>query len=193
MRKMLLVGLVLTVASVLVVLVSPTLDLELEPVVLLGVSVGAAIALVPDHTPMGRLAGFLGGFVAAWIGFLLRAAVLPDSTGGRAVSVGLVVVLVVGLTAATLGRAPLWSALLGAGAFAGAYEFTYSAAPPEFASTSLSSATSLLLTVAVGFLAAALVAPEGEPAAPSGVAWPKRRGYDDHHDRLEDLLMGDNK
>lgn len=193
MRKMLLVGLVLTVASVLVVLVSPTLDLELEPVVLLGVSVGAAIALVPDHTPMGRLAGFLGGFVAAWIGFLLRAAVLPDSTGGRAVAVALVVVLVVGLSAATLGRAPLWSALLGAGAFAGAYEFTYSAAPPEFASTSLSSATALLLTVAVGFLAASLVAPEGEPALPRGTAWPKRRKYDDATDRLADLMMEDNK
>ena len=193
MRKKLLVGLVLAVTSVLVVLVSPVLDLELEPVVLLGVSVGAVIALVPDRTPFGRLAGFLGGFVAAWIGYLLRAAVLPDSTGGRAVAVGLVVVLAVGLSAAALGHAPLWSTLLGAAALAGAYEYTYVAAPPEFASTSLSSATALLLAVAVGFLAAALVAPEGEPAAPSPVAWPKRRRYDEHHDRLEDLLMGDNQ
>lgn len=159
MRKDLLVGLVLTVAAVLAVFVSGWLDLELEPVALLGVALGAVVALVPDRTPLMRLAGFFGGFVVAWVGYLIRAAMLPDSTGGRAVAVGLVVVLAVAIAAFSLGRIPVWSTLLGAAALAGAYEHTYAAAPPEVASTSLSSATSLLLSAALGFLATALVGP----------------------------------
>jgi hypothetical protein len=192
MRKTLLVGLVLAVAAMVVVWVSAAFDLELESVVLLGVGVGAVIALVPDRTPLARLTGFVGGFVAAWVGYVLRAAVLPDSAGGRAVAVGLVIALAVVLAAAGLGRIPLWSTLLGAGALAGAYEYTYAAAPPEVASTSLSSATALLLTVAVGFLATALVAPDGEEIVPSAAWAPKRRDTA-AVDRLDDLMMGENQ
>ena len=66
MRKNVLVGLVLTVAAVVVVLVSSVFDLELESAALLGAALGAVVALVPDRSPMMRLAGFAGGFVAAW-------------------------------------------------------------------------------------------------------------------------------
>jgi hypothetical protein len=162
MRKTLLVGLVLTVTAVLAVLGSAALDLELEPAVLLGVAVGAVVALVPDRGPLMRLAGFVGGLAAAWMGYVLRAAVLPDSPGGRAVAVGLVIVVAVALAALSFDRIPLWVTLLGAGALAGAYEYAYAAAPPEVASTSVSSVSTLLLTAAVGFLAAAVVAPAGE-------------------------------
>jgi hypothetical protein len=162
MRKTLLVGLVLAAAAVLVVLVSAALDLELESVALLGVAVGAVVALVPDRTPLMRLAGFAGGLVAAWIGYLLRAGLLPDSAGGRSVAVAVVVLLCVGVFAAGLGRIPLWSALLGAASLAGAFEYTYLAAPPEVASTSFTAVTSLLLASAVGFLCGAVMAPEGE-------------------------------
>ncbi len=58
-----------------------------------------------------------------------------------------------------MDRLPLWTTLLGTAALTGAYEFTYAAAPPELATTSVSTATTLLFNVAVGFLAAALVAP----------------------------------
>ena len=159
MRKTLLAGLVLAVAAVLVVLVSSTFDLDLESVALLGAALGAVIALVPDRTPLVRLAGFAGGFVAALVGYFMRAALLPDSAGGRAVAVAVVVILCVAITAASMNRLPLWTTLLGTAALVGAYEFTYAAAPPEVASTSLSAGTTLLFTVAVGFLAAALVAP----------------------------------
>jgi hypothetical protein len=159
-RRTLVAGVVLAVAAVVVVLVSSALDLELESVALLGGALGAVVALVPDRTPWVRLGGFVGGFVAAWIGYAVRAALLPDSAGGRAVAVGLVVLLCVGLTAATMNRLPLWSTLLGTAALTGAYEFTYAAAPPEMASTSLSTATTLLLNVAVGFLAGSLFAPD---------------------------------
>jgi hypothetical protein len=187
MRRTLLVGGVVTVAAVVVVLVSAWFDLELEPVVLLGGGVGAVVALVPDRSPLMRLAGLVGGVVIAWVGYLLRAGVLPDSPGGRAVAVGIVVALAVALAAVTFGRIPLWSPLLGVAALAGAFEYTYSAAPPEVTSTSVSAVTTLLFTVAVGFLAAALVAPEGEQPAVARPRNPHRRD-DEPTDRLDDLM-----
>src|SRR3954462_2326112 len=137
MRRTLIAGVVLALVAVLVVLISSGLDLELESVALLGGALGAVVALVPDRTPWVRLGGFIGGFVAAWIGYAVRALLLPDSAGGRAVAVGLVVVLCVGLTAASMDRLPLWTTLLGTAGLTGAYEFTYAAAPPEMASTSV--------------------------------------------------------
>src|SRR6478672_783735 len=113
MRRTLLAGVVLAVAAVLVVVVSAIFDLELESVALLGGALGAVVALVPDRTPLARLGGFAAGFVAAWIGYALRAAVLPDTSAGRAVAVGLVVLLCVGVTALSMNRLPLWSTLLG--------------------------------------------------------------------------------
>lgn len=179
MRKTLLVGLVLVVAAVLVVLLSAAFDLELEPAALLGVALGAVVALVPDRTPLMRLAGFMGGLVAAWVGYLLRAGVLPDSAGGRAVAVGLVIALAVGVAAAGFGRIPLWSCLLGVAALAGAYEYTYAAAPPEVTSTSVTSVTTLLLTFAIGFLVSAFLATAGEsPAERRRWAAPRRDDSD---------------
>ena len=187
MRRTLLVGLALVVAAVLAVFISSWFDLELEPVVLLGVALGAVIALVPDRSPLMRLAGFAGGFVAAWIGYFVRAALLPDSTGGRAVAVGLIIVLAVAIAAVSLERIPLWSTLVGAAALAGAYEFTFAAAPPEVASTSVSTATALLLTAAIGYLATALAVPaEGRPRGVRRTPAPKA---DDETDRLDDMMM----
>jgi hypothetical protein len=191
MRKTLLAGLVLTVAAVLVVLLSATFDLELESVALLGAAMGAVVALVPDRTPAVRLAGFFGGFVAAWVGYVVRAALLPDTAGGRSVAVALVVVLCVAITAATMNKLPLWTTLLGTAALTGAYEFTYAAAPPEVATTSMSTATTLLFTLAIGFLAAALVAPaEGEVRHVRRTRSPV--SADSDH-KLDDLMMENTK
>lgn len=187
MRKTLLVGLVLVVAAVVVVFLSDLTGLELEPVILLGLTLGAVLALVPDRSAAMRLVGFAGGFVAAWIGYLLRAAVLPDSAGGRAVVIALVLAIVVGIAAVSMGRIPLWSGLLGAGAFAGAFEYTYSAAPPEVAWTSVTAATALLLTTAAGFLAAAFVAPAGEQPSPRG-ARANRPAPADDATPLDDMM-----
>ncbi len=159
MRKTLLVGGVLMLAAVLLVVLSDLFDLKLEAAALLGLAVGAVVALVPDGRPGMRLVGFAVGLVAAWVGYLLRAGVLPDSVAGRAVSIVLVLAVCVAVAAATGARVPLWSALLGAAALAGAFEYSYSAAPPEVTSTSLSAVTSLLMTAAIGFLAAALTVP----------------------------------
>jgi predicted branched-subunit amino acid permease len=186
MRKSVLAGLLLACAAVLVVFVSSALDLELESVALLGAALGAVVALVPDRSPLVRLGGFAAGFLAAWIGYAARAALLPDTAGGRAVAVGLVVLLCVGISAASVGRLPLWTLLLGTAALAGAYEFTYVEAPPEMASTSLSAATTLLFNVAVGFLAAAFVAPVERSGQPRRTA---AEPDTDSNARLDDIMM----
>lgn len=188
MRKTLLVGLGLTLAAVLVVVVGAALDLELGPVALLGVAVGAVIALVPDSTLLLRLGGFVGGIVAAWVGYLLRAGMLPDSAGGLAVFVAVVMLLCLGIAAAALGRIPLWSTLLGAAALAGAYEYTYAAAPPEVASTSMTAVTSLLLAAAVGFAVAALTAPEEKPSERPGRRRTSRDDEDPATHSLDEMM-----
>ena len=187
MRKTLLVGVVLTVAAVLVVVLSDMFDLKLDAVTLLGVSLGAVVALVPDRTPAMRLAGFAVGFVAVWVAYLLRAGMLPDSTGGRAFAVALVMVICVAVAALSMGRVPLWASLLGAAALTGAYEYTYSAAPAEVTGTSMTAATSLLMTAAFGFLVVALLAPgtDGEPAAPRAA---QPRADDGEHHALDDMM-----
>lgn len=188
MRRTLLVGAVLTVAAVLVVLISDLLDLKLESAALLGVALGAVVALVPDRSPLMRLLGFLAGFGLAWVGYLLRAGVFPDSTGGYAVVVAIVLGLCVAVAAASLGRIPLWSTFLGAAAMAGAYEYTFAAAMPEVMTTSPSAATSLLLTAGVGFALASLLAPRDTATAPA----PRRERTSKHQQNdstaLDDMM-----
>lgn len=84
MRRNFLSGLALAIAAVLVVVLSATFDLELESVALLGAALGAVVALVPDRGPGARLAGFAFGFAIAWIGYVARALLLPDTSSGRA-------------------------------------------------------------------------------------------------------------
>jgi hypothetical protein len=158
-RNTLYAGAVLALAAMIAVLAGSALDLDLESVALLGAAMGAVIALVPDRTPLIRLAGFAAGFVIGWAGYIIRAQFMPDTSTGRAVAVGVVVLLCVAVAALSVDRITLWTVILGAGAFAGAYEFTYNAAPPEILSTSLSTATTMAFNVALGFLAGALVAP----------------------------------
>lgn len=187
MRKTLLVGGVLTVAAVLVVVLSDLFDLKLDAVTLLGVALGAVVALVPDRTPAMRLAGFAVGFVAVWVAYLLRAGMLPDSTGGRAFAVAFVMVLCVAVATLSTGRVPLWASLLGAAAMTGAYEYTYTAAPAEVTGTSMTAATSLLITAAFGFLAVALLAPgpDSEPAAPRAA---RPQADDGENHALDDMM-----
>lgn len=186
MRKNLLVGLVLAAAAIVVIFVSDWFDLELESVALLGIAVGAVVAIVPDRSPFMRLAALGGGGLLSLVGYLVRAGLLPDSVGGRAVYAALVILLVAALSAVSRGRLPLWATLLGAAAFAGAYELTYTAAPPEVASTSLSTLTALIMTVAIGFFAAAAtVTPEPSTRQSRRIGRPKSQ--EDTHP-LNDMM-----
>lgn len=159
MAKSVLLGLVLAVTTAMVVVLGRVLDLQIEPVALLGTAMGAVVALVPDRTAAMRLIGFFGGFVVTLVAYLLRAAILPDASEGRAVAAGGVVAVCVAFWLVTRDRVPLWSPLAGAATVAGGYEYTFAAAPPEVATTAPVAATALLLAVAVGFLVGSLSSP----------------------------------
>lgn len=165
--RLLVAGVVLAVGAAVTMLVSEAFDLGLESVVLLGAALGAVIALVPDATPARRLGGAAAGFAVAFLGYVLRAAYLPDSASGRAVAVALVVLLCVGIAAATMQRLPLWSLLLGTAGLTGAYELTYAAAPPRLLETSLSTGSALALNVALGFALALAAMPPAADARPT--------------------------
>ncbi len=190
MRTSLLVGLSLALTAAVAVVASSWFDLQIESVALLGAATGAVLALVPDTTPPARLGGALLGVVASLLGFALRAAVLPDSTGGRAVTVAVVVLLCTVIAVLSLGRIALWAPLLGAAAFAGAYERLYAAAPAELATTAVSTLTALLVTLAVGFLAVSWAAPR-TPRSRRHPAGPVDSGHPaEHRTDLDSLLDG---
>lgn len=137
---------------------------------LLGVLLGAVVGLVPHGAGGLRLAGFGAGFGAAWVGYLLRASVLPDIPLGRALAAVLTVLVVTAVATASADRVPLWSGLLGAGALVGAFELTYVQSPPDVASASTAAATGVLLAAAVGFVATHLLSTTGagRPAGDDG-------------------------
>lgn len=151
MRLNLFTGLLLTCAAVLVVALGATLDAE--RVAAVGLGAGAVLALVPDRTPVVRVGGFAVGFLATWVAYVARAAVLPDSTAGRAVALGLAVAVVVAAT--LLLKLPVWAGLLGVAALSGGYEAAFTLAPAEVVDTSMDAVTALLLVLGIGFLAGA--------------------------------------
>lgn len=187
MRKTFLAGVILAVAACATMLVGAALDLGLESLALLGLGTGAAVALVPDRTPASRLSGLMAGVVVGLLGYVIRAALMPDTSLGRALTVTIVVLLVTAIAAATMGRFPLWCVVLGAAGFAGAYEAAYSAAPPQIASTSITALTSFALLLGIGFLATALAnaAPSANAAPAMGAASPDP---EPKADRLDDMM-----
>ena len=152
----LLSGLSLAAGVALLVWVDDLLDLQVGPVALVGVALGAVVALVPDRAAGERLGGFVAGAVLALGCYLVRAATLPDAAVGLAAAAVLTVLLCTAVALLSLDRLPLWTLLLGAGAFAGVYERTFTAAVAEAATTSLSTITALAATAASGFLLATL-------------------------------------
>ncbi len=185
MPRTLISGLLLAAAAFVTVLLGAWLDLELDATALLGVAAGAVVALVPDGSAGRRLAGFALGVAVTLVGYFVRAAVLPDTDGGRAVFTGLVVLACVVLAAATLGRVALWSVLLGAVAFAGAFEAAYDAAPPRVLQNSMDSLTALALCVAVGFCLGLLAA----PAARTGGAQHRDNSNDQSAGAADDTVL----
>ncbi len=148
----------MALVGALTVVLGSALGLELDSAALLGVALGGVVGLVPDGSPVLRACAFVLGLGFAWAGFVVRAAVLPDAAVGRAIVVALVVGLCAVAATATVGRLPLWALLAGAAAMAGSYEATYALAPSRVLETSPSGATTVLLTAALGFLAASLAA-----------------------------------
>ena len=197
MVRSLVTGLGLAVAAAVIIGLSTLFGLELEHVALLGAALGGVLGLVPHRPAWGKVAGFLAGFVLAWLGFALRAAVLPDSSAGRAVAAFIVVALIAVVAAASRGRLPLWSGLVGAAAIVGAYEAVYTSAPSQFISESPAAATTVLLAVGLGFLATTVIAPQADSIASPRAradrrASPAAQSSDDASStsNLDDIMTG---
>ncbi|MFD1858761.1 hypothetical protein EHW97_06470 [Aeromicrobium camelliae] len=157
----LVAGALLALAAVVFVMLGESLDLGIAFVVILGIGLGAVIALVPHASLASRVVAFAVGLAVAWVGYALRVAVLPDTSVGRAVTVAGVILVLTAITAIARGRLPFWSVLLGAAGFAGAYEHVFAENPPLFATESVSTMTSLLLAVVVGLVVTVLCVDPG--------------------------------
>ena len=164
MNSRVIKGAILALFGALTIAFGHLLGLDLDQVALLGVTLGGVIGLVPDRSLGQRIAGFAVGFVLAWIGFALRASMLPDIPAARAIVVFGVIAISMLIVVATGSRIPLWSTLVGAAAMVGAYEQTYAASPSLFLEDSPTAATTVLLAVAMGVLGSALL---GEDVAES--------------------------
>jgi hypothetical protein len=157
-------------------------------VALLGIALGAVLGLVPHRSAVERVGGFAAGFVAAWLGYLLRAGVLPDIPMGRAIAAVIVISLITAVATATADRIPLWAGLLGAGALVGAYEAAYVATPSEVGSESAAAATAVLLAVAFGFVVTAVVSAftAASSAAPVDAGGPAPEADDGSYRQTDD-------
>lgn len=174
MSRTVFAGVLLALAVAAVMTVGTSLQLQLSAYALAGVLVGGVAALVPDRSLVGRLVGVAAGVAVAWAGFVVRAAVMPDTSAGRTVAA--VVTVLLATVIALVPRVPLWAVLLGVAAFAAAYESTYAAAPPEIMSTSVDAITGLGVAMVAGFMVSALPGVTA-PAAPSApVVVPEPRG-----------------
>jgi hypothetical protein len=184
-------GLVLAVVATLAVTFGDALGLDLETAALVGAACGGVLGLVSDRGPWARLGGFMLGLIVAWAGYGLRAAVLPDTSGGRAIATFLVLALCVALSAATLARLPLWSFLVGVAAMAGAYETTFMISPPDFVKQSTTAATTVLVMAALGFASTvifSLLHGDEEADASAPTLGGRRDGGDSSNVRLDDLM-----
>ena len=161
----LVVGALLAVAVVAVIGVSSAMDLEIEPYALAGVLAGGVVALIPERSAFARLGAFAIGLVASWIGFILRAALMPDSEGGRAVAALITVAICLVAVAIIRTRLPLVAMLVGVALLAAAYETNFVANEAEVAQTSVDALTALAVAVAVGFAVAALAGTRSVAAA----------------------------
>ncbi|TGN32892.1 hypothetical protein [Aeromicrobium chenweiae] len=162
MKTRVIKGAVLALFGALTIAFGQWFGLDLDQVALLGVALGAVIGLVPDRSLTERIIGFAIGFVLAWIGYAIRAAILPDTATGRAVVVFAVIIVAMLIAVVTASRVPLWAMLVGSAAIVGAYEQTYAASPTLFLSDSPTAATTVLLACAMGVLGSVLLGEDVE-------------------------------
>jgi hypothetical protein len=172
-RRTLVAGGSLALAAGLLADQGSVLGADLPHTALLGAALGAVVGLVPDRTVAGRTGAFLTGFASAWVGYALRAGVFPDVPLGRALAAVIVVSVITAVAAASAGRLPLWSGLVGAGALLGAYETTFVTTPTGFLTDSMTAATTVLVAAGLGLLVASTV--EGL-MAPATAATPTVHG-----------------
>jgi len=163
--RTLVTGLALAVTAFLLADQGAIFGADLPQVALLGAAAGAVLGLVPDRLAAARLGGFLTGFASVWIGYALRAGVLPDIPMGRAIAAAVVVAIVTLVAVATANRLPMWAGFVGVATLLGSYETTFAATPTSFVSDSMTAVTTSLLAAAFGFLVTVLLSDAGAVAA----------------------------
>lgn len=147
-------GALIGIAAALAVLLGGVLGQSMQQLGLLAVALGGVLILARARTWWAAPAGLAIGMVVAWVGYGLRALVLPDSAGGRAVAALLVVLVTSGIIALSAERIPLWSGLAGIVAMVAGYERAYTDAPSAFLTESPSAFTTMLVGIGLGFFAA---------------------------------------
>jgi hypothetical protein len=159
MRRTLISGGLLAITAAALADHGSHLGVAVPRAALLGVALGAVLGLVPMSRTdrlWGRAPAFVVGALFAWLGYALRAGVLPDIPMGRAVAAIIVVALVTAVAVVSRERLPLWAGLIGVGAVVGAYETAFNQAPTAFTSESTTTVTVVLLAAACGYLAATI-------------------------------------
>ncbi len=156
MLRILLAGLALAVLAGVLVAYGDALGLDLQLYALFGLATGAAVGLASGH-PIAKALGFFVGFVVAFAAYGLRAAVLPDTSTGRAISAVLVVLVLTAIAAPLRSRSFFVAEFLGVAALAGAYETTFNTLPSAFLTTSFVAATTVLFAAALGYLGSELI------------------------------------
>lgn len=155
MKRIFVIGGLLSVFTFLAVVLGAWAQRGLDNV-LFATGCGALLGLYQQKSPGMRIGAFFLGFIVGWLGYVLRAAFLPDSyvAEGIAAFIGIAIVTIVcGLTR---GKLPLWGAILGLIAITGAYNSTFTAAPYDFVSSSLATTGALLAAAGIGMLAVVL-------------------------------------
>jgi hypothetical protein len=150
-------GAILAAAVAFLVALGDSFELDASRFALLGVAAGAVLGLVPSRSAAERAGAWALGFGGAWLGYFGQAALLPDTAIGRAVAAALVVLVVAGVTALSLGLLPFWAGLLGIAAAAAGHEIAAADAEGALATDSFAVATAVALATSVGFLVTSLM------------------------------------
>ncbi|NQU36128.1 MAG: hypothetical protein HQ526_00850 [Actinobacteria bacterium] len=155
MKRIFVLGTLLAVFTFLAVVLGSWAQLGLDNV-LFATGCGALLGLIPDKSPGVRIGAFFLGFFIGALGYLFRAAVLPDSYLAQGIAAFFGIMIVTLICGLTRGRLPFWGAILGLIAITGAYNATFTAAPYDFIQSALATIGSLLLCAGVGMLAIVL-------------------------------------
>ncbi|MTV25324.1 hypothetical protein FTX61_07870 [Nitriliruptoraceae bacterium ZYF776] len=128
------------------------------------VLLAAAVGLVAGRATIGRTVGVVLGAGLGFAAMALRAGFLPDTGVSQAIVVVLAIVVLTVVAAVSSGAVPLWSGLVGYGAFVGLYEPLYADNPTAFLAEAPPTLLVVVLATALGTLAAVLAELGGDQA-----------------------------
>lgn len=155
MRRVLLGGIVLAFLAAIAMWIGQKFGVGMGQTVF-GISIGAALALIPGHSVGSKIGGFLIGAILTLVAFGIQALFFPLTDTGFAIGAFLAMILVT--IAATLSHKYIkfYSFLLGVAALGGAYGTQFLASPQNLQTQGIAALGSVLFVSAIGFLGATL-------------------------------------